>query len=49
MAAPANEREVSFSSGDATLEGVLWIPGGAKGIVVFAHGSGSNRRCARIC
>jgi putative phosphoribosyl transferase len=47
MAAPANEREVSFLSGDAKLEGVLWIPNGAKGMVIFAHGSGSNHRSKR--
>lgn len=31
----------------ARLEGDLTIPTGARGIVVFAHGSGSSRRSAR--
>ncbi len=30
-----------------TLEGALVIPGGAKGIVLFAHGSGSSRHSPR--
>lgn len=47
MAAPASERAVSFSSGDATLAGVLSLPANAKAIVVFAHGSGSNHRSSR--
>lgn len=31
----------------AALEGTLVVPDGAKGIVVFAHGSGSSRRSPR--
>jgi len=31
----------------AALEGTLVVPEGAKGIVVFAHGSGSSRRSPR--
>lgn len=49
----ARERE-SVSAADATvhsgavaLAGELTIPSGARGIVVFAHGSGSSRRSAR--
>jgi putative phosphoribosyl transferase len=42
-----NEREVSFLSAGATLRGLLSIPAGAKGIVVFAHGSGSSSRSSR--
>jgi putative phosphoribosyl transferase len=41
------EEQVSFRSPDATLSGLLSIPPEAKGIVVFAHGSGSNSRSTR--
>ena len=34
---------VVIPSQEALLEGVLTIPRGARGIVVFAHGSGSSR------
>jgi putative phosphoribosyl transferase len=47
MPAPMHEREVSFLAAGATLHGILSIPEKAKGIVVFAHGSGSNRRSSR--
>jgi dienelactone hydrolase len=47
MPAAMNEREVSFLSAGATLRGLLSIPPGAIGIVVFAHGSGSNSRSSR--
>ena len=47
MPASMNEQDISFLAGDATLSGVLSIPQDAKGIVVFAHGSGSNRRSSR--
>jgi len=39
--------EVTIEAGDARLEGILSIPRGAKGIVLFAHGSGSSRRSPR--
>jgi len=39
----ASAREVSVPTADARLEGSLVTPGGASGIVVFAHGSGSSR------
>jgi dienelactone hydrolase len=42
-----HEQEVSFLAAGATLQGILTIPANAKGIVVFAHGSGSNRRSSR--
>ncbi|CCF84577.1 dienelactone hydrolase family protein [Nitrolancea hollandica] len=42
-----NERVVWMPVGPVTLEGDLGIPEGAKGIVVFAHGSGSSRRSPR--
>ncbi|MEO6208860.1 MAG: dienelactone hydrolase family protein [Gemmatimonadaceae bacterium] len=47
MNAPQSDREISFACGDAMLAGVLAIPTGAKGMVVFAHGSGSNHRSSR--
>lgn len=34
---------VRVPAGPVSLEGILAIPAGAKGIVVFAHGSGSGR------
>lgn len=40
---PLREREVSIHCPDATLHGNLTIPGGARGLVIFAHGSGSSR------
>jgi putative phosphoribosyl transferase len=41
------ERAISFSSGDTALEGMANVPVGARGIVVFAHGSGSGRHSPR--
>ncbi|HNW37497.1 MAG TPA: alpha/beta hydrolase, partial [Methanosarcina vacuolata] len=35
--------EIQIPIDSITLEGNLTIPDGAKGIVVFAHGSGSSR------
>lgn len=35
--------EVELPVGDAGIEGLLTLPPGAQGIVVFAHGSGSSR------
>jgi putative phosphoribosyl transferase len=40
-------REVSIATPDATLAGEVWLPGGASGIVLFAHGSGSSRLSPR--
>jgi len=37
------EREIEITSGKARLGGMLGIPEGAQGIVLFAHGSGSGR------
>ena len=39
--------EVRIPCSDATLDGELAIPPGARGIVVFAHGSGSSRHSPR--
>ena len=41
----SNEIRIPINS--ITLEGNLTIPEGAKGIVVFAHGSGSSRFSSR--
>ncbi len=41
------EHIVSVAAGSVTLEGNLEIPEGAKGIVLFAHGSGSSRHSPR--
>ena len=40
-------REAQILSGNVTLEGGLNVPDGAKGIVLFAHGSGSSRHSPR--
>ena len=40
-------QSVIVDAGDVSLEGDLAIPDRARGIVVFAHGSGSSRRSAR--
>ncbi len=40
-------REVLIPCGETRLEGDLTVPYGARGIVVFAHGSGSSRRSSR--
>ena len=41
------ERTVRVSAGRASLEGTLAVPDGARGIVLFAHGSGSSRHSPR--
>lgn len=41
------EREVEVRTGDAVLAGTLAVPDGAKGVVLFAHGSGSSRHSSR--
>src|SRR3981189_2343986 len=47
MAAPVDrsedERPVRIRAGAAMLEGDLRLPRGARGVVLFAHGSGSGR------
>jgi putative phosphoribosyl transferase len=37
------ELDISVPVGDIGLEGMLTLPPGARGVVVFAHGSGSGR------
>ncbi len=41
------EKEISINAQGAALSGTLSIPAKAKGIVVFAHGSGSSRLSPR--
>src|SRR5215218_6025121 len=41
------EREVRVSAGPVALEGNLGIPDHARGVVLFAHGSGSGRHSPR--
>jgi len=38
---------VTIPSGDVALEGALVVPDGARGVVLFAHGSGSSRKSPR--
>ena len=38
---------VRVSVGDVSLDGDLVVPDGARGLVVFAHGSGSSRHSSR--
>ena len=38
---------MTVPAGTATLEGSLAVPSGARGVVVFAHGSGSSRHSPR--
>src|SRR4051812_3164643 len=40
-------QNVSIPSEAGSLQGILTIPKGAKGIVLFAHGSGSGRHSPR--
>lgn len=42
-----SKKLVHITDGEERLEGELEIPIGAKGCVVFAHGSGSNRHSPR--
>lgn len=37
------ERQVEIPSGQRRLSGILCLPPGTEGVVVFAHGSGSGR------
>lgn len=47
MTAAGREQPVKIPMDAAVHEGVLGIPPGAKGIVLFAHGSGSGRLSPR--
>jgi putative phosphoribosyl transferase len=41
------EREIRLPAGATTLKGTLGIPEDARGVVLFAHGSGSGRHSPR--
>ena len=41
------KREVSIEAGHVSLPGILTFPNNAKGVVLFAHGSGSSRHSPR--
>lgn len=47
MPEPTDEKEVSITIRDAGLGGALTVPADAKGVVIFAHGSGSSRHSPR--
>jgi dienelactone hydrolase len=47
MNAVVDERLVRISAGPVELEGNLWVPENAAGVVLFAHGSGSSRHSPR--
>jgi putative phosphoribosyl transferase len=47
MVREAEERLVRVAAGDVTIEGNLSLPDGARGVVLFAHGSGSSRYSPR--
>jgi putative phosphoribosyl transferase len=44
---PADERAIRVVAGRVTLDGDLSIPAHARGVVLFAHGSGSSRFSSR--
>ncbi|MFC5662197.1 alpha/beta family hydrolase [Kitasatospora misakiensis] len=44
---PASDRELTLPAAGVRLTGRLTVPGGARGLVVFAHGSGSSRHSPR--
>ena len=44
---PPRDAEVVIPCGEARLSGRLTIPPGARGLVLFAHGSGSSRHSPR--
>ncbi|MBR0665496.1 hydrolase [Roseomonas hellenica] len=44
---PMNEHDVKVPLGPAVLEGNLSLPADARGLVLFAHGSGSSRHSPR--
>ncbi|MBI3408296.1 MAG: dienelactone hydrolase family protein [Planctomycetes bacterium] len=45
--ADRKETLIKVRSGTHLLEGILCVPPGSKGVVVFAHGSGSSRHSPR--
>lgn len=47
MAAVLSGREVMVTSDSVTLRGLLGVPKAVRGVVLFAHGSGSGRLSSR--
>jgi putative phosphoribosyl transferase len=47
MAAVLSGHDVTVTSGAVTLRGLLGVPSDARGVVLFAHGSGSGRLSSR--
>ena len=47
MESTGEERPVSVAAGPVTLEGNLSMPEAVRGVVLFAHGSGSSRHSTR--
>jgi dienelactone hydrolase len=47
MKLDASEHEVRITAGEVTLAGNLAVPAGARGVILFAHGSGSGRHSPR--
>jgi len=47
MEGEGQDRLVRVKAGPVTLEGTLSLPVGARGVVLFAHGSGSSRHSVR--
>jgi putative phosphoribosyl transferase len=47
MAAVMSGHDVTVASGPVTLRGLLGVPRDARGVVLFAHGSGSGRLSSR--
>jgi putative phosphoribosyl transferase len=43
MTLPTQSERVRIQAGDVEMEGMLWLPEDHIGIVLFAHGGGSNR------
>jgi putative phosphoribosyl transferase len=47
MVATMSGRDITITSGAVTLRGLLGVPNEARGVVLFAHGSGSGRLSSR--
>lgn len=42
-----HEHSVRITTGELALEGILGLPSGPRGVIIFAHGSGSGRLSPR--
>jgi len=47
MPAPVREEDVIVPAGEVAVRGLLALPAAPKGLVIFAHGSGSSARSRR--